>query len=456
MPNSFVTLPYSGIYYIKQHFQKGEIILNVQGASFLTIPSPCGLAISSVTSDGEFLYALQPDRKTVYKLDVCGRIICIFKLSRRYTSLHYCSNGRFYATSENEPNRIYILNRCFAETGFIEPDFSASNCSCNCTSQSVCGNTRRLLFIGPAGDCNDTNCMLTVATATTAYAADQNGRLLANLSSAGRNNSYTAIAENGGILFEGLESTSSPQTYIRATLLSTGQTKVQRLPYGYRIRSFFCYGGYLYVFFTKNSFRGFVAPICLFVSNGVLCGEIIALPESPYDSDCADESCNCTCLCKCTACDSSHVSSNQTGMCSDSSVSGDSTTDDCNIDELCKLFNCIKKLCKTNCSSNNAGCACGCSCNNGCYGGGSNGCVNGCTNGCGNSCVSGCNTGNCCCSGNLNCSCFPQCTCADSDIGGDSCLPLPACPQNPCCEPCPPCDNSAATNGNLRVSFSAT
>ena len=418
--------------------------MNVQGASFLTIPSPCGLAISSVTSDGEFLYALQPDRKTVYKLDVCGRIICTFSLSRKYTSIHYCSNGRFYAAAENTPDRIYILNKCFVETGFIEPDFSSSNCNCSALSTCSCEGASKKLITGPAGDCNDTNCMLTIATAATAYAADQNGRLLAPLSSSGRSNSYTSIAENSGILFEGLESTSSSQTCIRATLLSTGQTKIQRLPYGYRIRSFFCYGGHLYVFFTKNSFHGYIAPVCIFVSGSVLCGEILSVPENSCDDSCAAESCSCNSSCNCTVCNSSQVSSNQTQMCTNTAVSGDSTQDDCNVDELCKLFNCIKKLCKNNCGTSVGGYTCGCS-----------GCTS-CGNSCGNSCVSGCSTGNGCCSGNLNCSCYPKCTCTDSDADADSCLPLPPCPPNQCCEPCPPCENQNTTTENLRVTFTAS
>ncbi|MBE6571360.1 MAG: hypothetical protein E7656_03880 [Ruminococcaceae bacterium] len=406
--------------------------MNVQGSSFLAIPSPCGLKISSVTSDGEYLYALQPDRKTVYKLDVCGRIICVFKLPRRYTGLHYCRQGRFYATAEN-CSRIYILNKCFSQIGFVEPDFSPCSCSCTCTA-GTCGARQENIFVGPSGDCEGNSCLLAVANSTNAYASDSNGRLIANLASAGRNNVYTAIGENNGILYEGLESTKSAQTYIRATLLSTGSVKVQRLPYGYRIRSFFCYGGYLYAFFTKNSFHAYVAPICTFISNGTICGEIIPIPDSPYDSDCTDESCGkrCDTACGCTTCG---VSSNNSNLCPDSSVSGDSTGNDCDVEELCKLFNCIKKLCK--------GSSCGNTCGN-C--GGNCGC---------SSCVSGDSTAGGCCDGNLNCSCFPTCSCTDSDTGGENCLPLPPCPNTVCCEEPAQTSGARSTADSPKVSFAS-
>ena len=107
-------------------------------SQLMTIATPCGLAVTSLTSDNEYLYALQPDRKTVYKLDTCGRILCTFKLCRKYNRIHYCG-GKFYATVSGEQTRIYTLNKCFNETGYISPDFSHNcgrepnhSCECNC------------------------------------------------------------------------------------------------------------------------------------------------------------------------------------------------------------------------------------------------------------------------------------------------------------------------------------
>lgn len=406
--------------------------MNVQGSSFLALPSPCGLAISSVTSDGEFLFALQPDRKTVYKLDVCGRIICVFKLSRRYTGLHYCPQGRFFATAENCAG-IYILNKCFAQVGFVEPNFSACPCGGNCGVQA-CAARQENVFVGPSGDCGTASCLLTVANKTNAYASDAGGRLIANIANAGRNNEYTAIAENNGIVYEGLESTKSAQTYIRATQLSTGYAKVQRLPYGYKVRSFFCYGGYLYAFFTKNSFHAYLAPICTFIANGTLCGEILPLPDNPFEGDCTDESCglggnSASC---CTGCG---VSSNNSALCPESSVSGDSTENDCDVQELCKLFNCIKRLCKnTSCGNVCGDCGGNCGCKN---------------------CVSGDNTAGGCCNGNLNCTCFPTCACTETDVGGESCLPLPPCPNTVCCEENAQANGARVATDTPKVTFTA-
>ncbi len=413
----------------------------------MTIPSPCGLAITSVTSDNQYLYALQPDRKTVYKLDVCGRIICVFKLTRKYTSVYYCG-GRFYATTSCNPERIYILNKCFNETGYTDIEFPCEPvCADSCTKS--CGCTENTLFVGPAGDCSNTcRCMLSVANSKNSYLADRNGRLFKSLSAAGKNKKYTAIGENDGILFEGLESTSTSSTFIRATLLSSGQTKLMRLPFGYKVKGFFCYGGRLYAFITKNSFHAYVAAICVYLSDGILCGEILSLPDSSDSESCFDESCGCT-RCNGSSCSSNTcgcVSSNQSDFC-DNLVSGDSTdTDDCDVEELCRLFNCIKKLCKNNSNScQNCG---SCSCQN------DNNCQNGCGNTCG--CTSCGNTCGCCDGGTLSCTCFPQCSCTESDADSDNCLPLPVCPDNVCCPRCTQTQSTACPCGDLKISFSAS
>lgn len=408
----------------------------------MSIPSPCGLAITSVTSDNNYLYALQPDRKTVYKLDVCGRIICVFKLTRRFSGIHYCG-GRFYAVS-NSGSPIYILNKCFSEIGSFSTELPAdNNCALLCGSNAVRGG----LFIGPSGTCVDTDCILTVATCTALYIITPSGRIISRSGFAGNRLYYTAVAENNGILYEGLESRTSEQNFVRATLISTGQSKLQRLPYGYRVRSFFCYGGRFYAFITKNSYHAYVAAVCTYIYDDMLGGEIIALPDTSASDSCCEESCNfgkhskCTCGSTCASCSQcSGISSNQTEMC-DNAVSGESTdTTDCDITELCRIFNCIKKLC-----GNVGGCnSCGnCNCNN----------TAGCTS-CGNT------TGACCPNGTLNCTCFPQCDCDDSDIGGIGCLPLPPCP--PTCIPCPPCETCAESacvkgcDGNLKLSVKNT
>lgn len=409
----------------------------------MTIPSPCGLSVTSVTSDNMYLYALQPDRKTVYKLDVCGRIICVFKVSRRYDSIYSCGNGRFYATAYGERNRIYILSRCFNETGYIEPETQNTNsCICNSCGNSSCANAVNTLFIGPSGSCTDTSsCMLTVADLYNSYIVSSAGRTIAHIGSAGRNLYYTAIGENNGILYEGLESRVSSQTFVRATVLDSGQTKVQRLPFGYRVRSFFCYGGRLYAYITKNSFHGYVAAICTFLCNGTLCGDIIGLPDSPYDTNCCEESCNfgacSSCGCGTTSC-SCGVSSNQTEMCSNN-VAGESTdtSETCSIDELCRIYNCIRALCK-----DRGEC--------GVCGTGTGGCGNSCTGGC-SGCVSGSTAGaSGCCDGNLSCKCYPTCNCSENGgVGSENCLPLPPCEfNNPCCEPC---EEQLSCKENLRV-----
>lgn len=390
--------------------------MNNRYDTLMTIPSPCGLAITSVTSDGNYLYALQPDRKTVYKLDACGRILCTFKTGRKFLSIHYCGT-KFYAVAEGDGRRIYILSSCFNEQGFIEPSLSES--TCYPSGSSCISPATELLFIGPSGDCRSSDCMLSIANRTSSYIATVQGRIISKISDSGRNLYYTAIAENSGVLYEGLESSISSQTFIRATLLSSGQTKVQRLPFGYRVRGFFCYGGVLYAFITKNSFHAYIAAICTFVSGGVLGGEIISLPESPYETSCCDESCNfgpknskCNCFSGCSTC--SQVSSNSTDFCDDA-VSGDSTENgECDINELCRLYNCLKLLCKDTAVS-------GSSC--------------GCTN----------TQGACCNSGNLSCTRFPQCCCNEGSVGGDSCLPLPTCPPY---VPCDPSVQSAGCNCN--------
>ena len=409
----------------------------------MTIPSPCGLAITSVTSDNQYLYALAPDRKTVYKLDTCGRIICVFKLTQKYNRIHYCG-GRFYATVSGETTRIYVLNGCFTETEYISPDFPCEpTCTDNCSNRGCRCPGIRELFIGPSGNCNEGTCMLVIATPQNSYVANSNGKILSSLSYAGRNKNYTAVAENNGILFEGLESTTSNSSYIRATLLATGQTKLQRLPCGYKVKGFFCYDRRLYAFITKNAFHAYVAAICVFVSSGVLCGEILSLPEDADCENCFDESCGCRCESTSCGC----VSSNQSDFC-DSAVSGDSTDGgacDCDVDELCRLFNCIKKLCKNRPSS----CACG-SCVNGC------GCGYGNSQGCGCACGDNTANGGCCNGGTLSCTSFPQCNCNDSDADSDNCLPMPVCPDNACFPGCARPQSTVCSCDDLKVSFSAT
>jgi len=412
--------------------------LSYYASTLLPIPSPCGLAISSVTGDGKNLYALQPDRKTVYKLDECGRIICVFKTTRRYTSIHYCGDGRFYAVNDCTKNIIYILNKCFAEVGISRIEFP-DGCN-NACRNTPCG-TANGINIGPSGSCGDAGCIIAAATKTDSYAVTPGGRIISALGSAGQNFYYTAIAENNGILYEGLESRYGNSTYVRATLLTTGQSKLQQLPFGYRVRSFFCHGGRFYAFVTQNSYHAYVAAVCTYIYSGVLGGEIIALPDVSGSESCCEESCNfgtnskCTCgaVASCGACG---VSSNQTEMCNNA-VSGESTENtDCDVDELCRLFNCIKKLCSGNscnqCGSNTCGC--------------------GTQNGCGNV-----NGGQCCPDGTLNCTCFPTCECDNTDVGGITCLPLPPCPPCEPCVPCEPCSSQQPTrccgDGNLKISL---
>ncbi len=388
--------------------------MNGSTPSMMIIPAPCGLAISSVTSDGQYLYALQPDRKSVYKLDRCGRIICVFNTGKKYTSISAYANGRYYAVAEGERYKIYILNSCFHEIGAIEPDVSSCSCFCGVTF-GTCGARNNALFVGPHGSCREfgTSGTLTFANTDESFSLSMSGSVSSRLGSAGRNLNYTAIGENRGILFEGLESTVSSQTFIRATLLSTGATKVKRLPFGYKVRSFFCFCGRLYAFVTKNSYHGYVLPVCVFESCGMLCGEIIGLDESPYETSCCEESCNfgrrscCTCGSGGASCSVSSIGSEN--YC-DTQVSGDSTDNcECDVNELCRLFNCLKKLCKDN------NCSCGC--------------------GCGNN-VGGSVSGTPCCDGTLSCQSFPKCCCCenDTDIGGiGSCLPLGCEYNNNCC-----------------------
>lgn len=369
----------------------------------MSVPSPCGLAISSVTSDGRFLYALQPDRKTVYRLDLCANILCTFKTSRKYLSIHYCG-GKFYAVAEGDGTRIYVLSHCFNETG----SFEVTICERTVPSRSSWCNSpaTQLLFIGPFGECNNAECMLTLSGRHELFLASTNGRLVSRLSDSGRKLTYTAVAENSGILYEGLESTVSSQTFIRATLLSTEQTITHRLPFGYKVKGFFCHGGVLYAFITKNSFHAYIAAVNTFVSGGILGGEIISIPESRGETSCCEESCdfgprNSKCGCNSACCSCSGVSSDSTQFC-ESAVSGDSTNGaECDISELCRLFNCLKKYCKEN----------GCSCSNG-------------------TCTLGTTTGGCCNSGNFTCSCFPQCCCNEAAVCPESCLPQPILPES--------------------------
>lgn len=423
---------------------------------FMTVPAPCGLAVTSVTGDGEYLYALQPDRKTVYKLDPCGRILCTFPLSRRYIGLHYCGNRRFYATAEQDGRRLYLLNGCFRELGSIEPSFDERS-----EAGASCRRAAQQLFVGGAGDCGDNNCMLTVATRSDCYAVAPNGRILDRLSSAGRGSMYTAVCENNGILYEALESRTAAQCCVRATLLAGGDVKTKRLPYGYRVRSFFCHGGYLYVYFTKNGYHGYIAAVCTFPSGGTLAGDIFDLPDSGCENDdCATESCHGFSGSCCTS-GSFGVTEVQTSLCN-SQTAGESATSDCDVDELCRLYQCLKDLCR----SGRPPMSCG----------GHGSCGTSCGGSCGTSCGTSCThrprppfgeiefeteyNGGCCEGGTLSCHCFPRCRCNENDISGEteSCLPLP------CREvyPCPPADRDDTTTGRstpcsadtLKVSYS--
>lgn len=377
--------------------------MNSQTASMMQIPSPCGLAVTSVTGDGTYLYALQPDRKTVYKMDVCGRILCSIRLAKKYTALFRCGN-RIFAAAEGERTRIFVLNRCFAETGSFEPDFPRDAVR---TAPDAGIGFETTLFFGPSGSCETVrqDTMFSLATLSESFTATADGRLMGRLGTAGRNRFYTAIAENDGIVYEGLESTFSPQTYIRATLRTSGASKVQRLPYGWRVRSFFCDHGRLYAFLTKNSYHGYIAAVCTYAQKDALFGEILNLPDSPYDTEgCCEESCAGSrfgarhSACGCGASCGNSVSTNQTELCGGTAVSGDSTgTDECDVDELCRLYGCLKRLCGNGSSvageaSGNAGC-------------------------------SGCGT--------LACTCtqYPNCRCDDveADREEGSCLPLPPC-----------------------------
>lgn len=438
-------------------------------SSLMTVPAPCGLAVTSVTGDNEYLYAWQPDRKTVYKMDACGRILCIFKLSRRYSTLHYCGNRRFYAPVEGERRRIYVLNSCFKEIGSIEPDFDVRD-----PNPNSCRRVEHRVFVGGAGDCRDNNCMLTAATLTDCYAITPSGRILDKLSTAGRGSFYTAVCENNGILYEATECGSSRSNCVRATLLSTGDTKTQRLPYGFKVRSFFCFNGYLYAYITKNSYHGYIAAVCTFPNNGYIVGDILDLPEDGCEcGSCAEDSCrgmgSCSCGVSCTS-----VSTVQTELC-DNPVSGDSTEKDCDVDELCRLYHCLKKLCRNGRPSFGCG-------NGGACGGSCSSCGGSCggSGGCGHHRPghrpppSGDNVfefdaeydGACCSEGTLSCSCYRRCRCNENEADDDNtCLPLP-CPDRYPCAPCPPCNESGNTGSggagsvrpcgteNVRVNYS--
>lgn len=413
---------------------------------FMTVPAPCGLAVTSVTGDGEYLYALQPDRKTVYKLDVCGRILCTFKIARRYLSLHYCGNRRFYATAEREGRRIYVLSNCFREIGAIEPPFDDRT-----ENGASCRRAAPQLFVGGAGDCGDNDCMLTAATRNDCYAVTPNGRIVERLSSAGRERTYTAVCENNGILYEALESRTTALSCVRATLLANGENKVKHLPYGYRVRSFFCHGGYLYVYFTKNGYHGYIAAVCTFASNGTLAGDLFDLPD---DGGCDGEDCrweSCRGFSDSCGSGSYGVTSLQTDLC-DNAVGGDSTEtgngngSDCDSEELCRLYRCLKKMCRPNRPPMTGG-GCGGSC------GGNGSCGGSCGNRpyppFGNDFDNDFEVdydGGCCENGTLSCSRYPRCRCNENDVSGDSesCLPLP-CPD---VFPCPPARHTTAATEN--------
>lgn len=443
---SIVKFPTVCIYYSKRYRKREYPTLKKRvSSSLMTVPTPCGLAVTSVTSDNEFLYAWQPDRKTVYKMDTCGRILCIFKLSRRYSVLHYCGNRRFYATADGERRKIYVLNGCFKEIGSIEPAFDERN-----PDTASCRRAEYQLFVGGAGDCRDQNCMLTAATFTDCYAVTPTGRIMSKLSSAPRGSVYTAVCENNGILYEATQCTSSRSDCVRATLLSTGDTKTQRLPYGFKLRSFFCFNGYLYAYLTQNSYHGYIAAVCTFPNNGYVAGDILDLPDdgcecmSCYEDTCRSFSCSCSSGCS--------VSSVQTELC-DNPVSGDSTEKDCDVEELCRLYHCLKKLCGT---GSRPSFGCGSGGNGSCGSCGNNGSCGSCgghhhrPGGCHHR-PSGDNVfefdaeydGACCDSGTLSCSCYPRCRCNENDTDDDStgCLPLPCSERYPC----PPCRSEAET-----------
>lgn len=376
----------------------------------LTLPTPCGIALSSVTSDGRHLYALQPDKRVVYKLDSCARIICTYKICRRFTGITYC-DGLFYAVCDGDSNRIYTLNSCFREIGSFTPSlFSPYNLPLGITQGS--------LNIGPYGSCENRCCSsLAVASLTDAFSVNGEGTVISRLSSSGRNLYYTAIAVNDGIVLEGLESRSSSQTYVRAFDPCDGSSRTVRLPQGYRLRSFLCFDGRPYAFITKNGFHGYIAAVCVSKRANEICGSIIELPGN-VDGECCEESCNvrnlfgrsgsCSCgsvSCSgCTTC--SGASSNQ------SQVQSEATQNtECDIDELCRIYNCIRNLCQQYGTQGVCGCSCGsCGCNN-------SNCTC-CTNGCGKQ------------------ECYPQCQCDEGAVSPENCLPLPSCPQNNCNSSC--------------------
>ncbi len=403
--------------------------------NLLTIPFPCGLTISSVTSDGKFLYALQPDRKTVYKLDVCGRILCTFKLNRKYIQIHFSpTNDIFYAVSDFDKTKIFLLNQCFNEIGSVEPDVNEGPCSCVQNSE--------LLFVGGFGTCSGSE-QLTIATKNESYAADLSGNVLGKIGSSGRNFNYTAIFENNGYLYEGLESRYGPSNFVRATSIGMRNSKLQRLPQGFKVRSFFCYDGRLYAYVVKNGFHGYVAAVCTSFSDSGYAGNVIYIPDNGNE-DCLAESCRNSCFprgstsCSSSGCVScSGVSSNQYDFC-ESSVQGTQTSNEsCDIDEICRIFNCLLNLCgnKNTCSSR------GCSCSS-----------------CGNNDDEFCSDVSSDDCESLSCRKFKKCRCDLNPEFTGNCLPLPPCPSSAetCCNPCAPCDTSGnivCCDPTLKVSY---
>lgn len=392
-------------------------MINNTSPRLLSLPTPCGIALSSVTSDGRYLFALQPDKRVVYKLDSCARIICTYKICRRFTGITYC-DGLFYAVCDGDSNRIYTLNSCFREIGSFVPSlFSPYNLPLG-VSQST-------LSIGPYGSCEGGCCSsLAVASLTDAFSVNGEGSVISRLSSSGRNLYYTAIAVNNGIVLEGLESRSSSQTFVRAFDPCDGSSRTVRLPQGYRLRSFLCFDGRPYAFITKNGFHGYIAAVCVSKNGSEICGSIIELPGN-VDGECCEESCNvrnlfgrnggCSCgSVSCSACEG--ASSNQSQVQSETTGNAE-----CDIDELCRIYNCIKNLCQQYDSQGVCGCSTGnCSCNSNCN----------------NNCNCNNSTCTCCTNGCGKQECYPQCPCDEGEVSPENCLPLPSCPQNSCNSAC--------------------
>lgn len=232
------------------------------------------LAALSATICGESILATDGINRTIYSVcpEHCHTCDCT-PTARPYLRLrkNACGNG-YTALAECNGRRMYFLDSCFNEQGYI--DLCPSACACSCSCSRSC-NSRTGALTDAMTVLIGGSCYITASFNDKAFLFDSSGVCISLLCEAHRNEFLTDFIAFGSERYAMGSVCDGRQT---VTVYDSGNTQSACLDSAFSLRMLFFHGEVVYGLFGQHYIYNKIIPI---YSSGIL-----TLPQTAIENFC--------------------------------------------------------------------------------------------------------------------------------------------------------------------------